>query len=424
MKKWVHDDSGLLRHGSIMMAGTLIGALCNAAFHMVIGRVIPNAEYGALVAMLGLILAVGTPMLAVQNTLAHYIAILQRENRSAEIRSLFWRWLRIFVALAIGVVMVALVFRNTLAAFWHVSPALILTTFTVLAITLWLSLLYGLLQGMQSFVWLAIAPQAWGALRLLLGWALAIFVAAQAIAAVVAQGIGVVAVLLLGGIAIRQMRLPRGRAGGAAPGAWRYLSASLVALAGYAMLMNLDATLAKHYFDAETAGLFAKAAVIARTAVFLPVPIATVLFPKVSSHGEPTAASWSLLRRALALASLLVATAAGICIFWPQLPWTILYGPWTPDIAPHAAQWTRAMALAMSPLALAYILLNFELAQRRFTRCYSLIPCALGYIGGVVIWHQTPLQIAAVLGAMNLLAVALLGRYPIQWAATKNSPKT
>ena len=266
MNNRLHDDSGLLRQSILMMAGTLIGALCNAAFHMAVGRILPNAEYGALAAMLGLILVVGTPMLAVQNTLAHYIAILQRENRAAEIRPLCLRWLRFFVALAIIMVAAAIFFRHQLAAFWHVSPALIVTTFAVLAITLWLSLLYGLLQGMQAFVWLAIAPQAWGALRLLLGWAFTAFVAAQALLAVVAQGIGVIAVLLLGAIAIRQMQLPRGRAGTPPPDTLRYLGASLVALVGYAMLMNLDATLAKHYFDAETSGLFSKAATIARTA--------------------------------------------------------------------------------------------------------------------------------------------------------------
>ena len=412
MNNRLHDDSGLLRQSILMMAGTLIGALCNAAFHMAVGRILPNAEYGALAAMLGLILVVGTPMLAVQNTLAHYIAILQRENRAAEIRPLCLRWLRFFVALAIIMVAAAIFFRHQLAAFWHVSPALIVTTFAVQAITLWLSLLYGLLQGMQAFVWLAIAPQAWGALRLLLGWAFTAFVAAQALLAVVAQGIGVIAVLLLGAIAIRQMQLPRGRAGTPPPDTLRYLGASLVALVGYAMLMNLDVTLAKHYFDSETAGLFARAAVIARTAVFLPTPIATVLFPKVTTRGEQTAESWRLLRRARALAGLLVAAAAGVCVLWPQLPWTILYGRWTPDIATHAAQWTRAMALAMSPLAMASVLLNFNLAQRRFVWCYSLIPCALGYIGGVAIWHDSPWQLAAVLGVMNLLAAILL------WAAS------
>ena len=52
VRSW-KDESGLIRHGSILMIGNLVGAVCNAGFHMVVGRpqVLSNAEYGALVAM-------------------------------------------------------------------------------------------------------------------------------------------------------------------------------------------------------------------------------------------------------------------------------------------------------------------------------------------------------------------------------------
>ena len=174
------------------------------------------------------------------------------------------------------------------------------------------------------------------------------------------------------------------------------------------MLMNLDATLAKHYFDAETSGLFSKAATIARTAVFLPVPIATVLFPKVTSAGDLTDESWKLLGRALAFAGMLIASVAAVCVVIPQLPWTILYRAWPVESAPAAALLTRAMVLAMSPLALAYLLLNFEMAQRRFFWCYGLVPCGLAYVGGVARFHAHPVQVAWVLGGLNLVAVGLL----------------
>ena len=62
----------------------------------------------------------------------------------------------------------------------------------------------------------------------------------------------------------------------------------------------------------------------------------------------------------------------------------------------------------MCPLALAYLMLNFEMAQRRFRWCYALVPCGLVYVGGVALFHQRPLQIALLLGAMNLLAAVLL----------------
>ena len=66
------------------------------------------------------------------------------------------------------------------------------------------------------------------------------------------------------------------------------------------------------------------------------------------------------------------------------------------------------MVLAMSPLALAYLLLNFEMAQRRFFWCYGLVPGGLAYVGLVARFHSQPLQIALALGALNLAVVGLL----------------
>ena len=261
---------------------------------------------------------------------------------------------------------------------------------------------------MQAFGWLAWVPQAWGAVRMALGWAFTALISATAVAAVWAQGAGVLAVLALGALALVRMHLPHASAAARPRGTYRYLGSALVCLFGYASLMNLDTPLVKHYFDAETTGLFAKAAMIARTAVFLPVPVATALFPKVTSTGELTDESWRLLGRALAFGGALIAGVAGICLLWPQLPWTILYGRWPDAAAAPAAQLTRAMALAMSPLALAYILLNFEMAQRRFFWCLGLVPCAIAYVGGVALFHARPVQVALVLGVLNLVAVTLL----------------
>lgn len=405
------DESGLYRHGILLVAGTFIGAVFNAGFHMVVGRtqVLSNGEYGSLVAMLGIILVVSTPMLALQNTLAHFTAELVKDGRRGEARGLFWHWVYRFAALSAAIIAGAVVFRAPLAAFWGgIDPRLIVLAFAVLAASLWMSLFYGLLQGMQSFAWLAWAPQAWGAIRLVLGGVFTIFISATALAALAAQGLGVLAVLALSLWAVRTLGLPRERAAVRPRETYRYFGSAFICLTGYAMLMNLDTVLAKHYFGAEAVGLFAKAATIARIAVFLPVPIATVLFPKVTSTGDLTDESWGLLGRALAFAGLLIVAVAGVCLLWPQLPWTILYGAGSAADAASAAALTRAMVLAMAPLALAYLLLNFEMAQRRFSWCYALVPCGVAYVGLVARFHAHPLQIAAALGAANLLAAGLL----------------
>ena len=406
------DEAGLVRHGSLLVAGSLVGAVFNAGFHMAMGRpqVLPNAEYGSLVAMLGIVLAAGTPMMAVQNTLAHFISRFEREGRRDEALGLFRHWLELFLALGAAIATAAFWFRVPLAAFWGgVDPRLVAATFAVLAASLWMNVFYGLLQGLQMFGWLAWVPQAWGATRLLLGVAFAVWISSTALSAIAAQGVGVAAVLALCAWAVRGVRLPPRAPAGARPrGTYRYLGASLACLGGYAALMNLDTALAKTFFDGETVGLFAKAATIARIAVFLPVPVAMALFPKVSTSGELTDASWRLLLRALGFAGAIIAAVAGVCLLAPQLPWTILSGPRPAAEAALAAALTRAMVAAMAPLAMAYLLLNFEMAQRRFRSASALVACGAAYVGGVALFHGHPLHLAAVLGAANVAALAAL----------------
>ena len=414
------DDSGLLRHGTLMVIGTFAGALCNAGFHMVSGRLLAPDAYGALVAMLGIILAFSQPALALQNTLAHRIALLRQSGNAAAVPAYFRRWLPWPVFLLIPLLpAIAWLFRAPLGAFWHVDPVLPVLAIALLAPTLGMSLFSGLWQGMQSFLWLAFAPQAWGVVRLTLGAALMLLGLRTATAPLLAQLAGVLLVLLLGWLYLRALPQspPQPQVLQApAPGLsspLRYLLFSCLSLVGYGLLMNFDTALAKHLYPATasaTAGLFAKAATIARTAVFLPVPIAAALFPKVATDGTLPPDTARLLRRALLYAGLLVAAAAAACLLLPQLPWLILYGPCPPDDAPLAHSLVRSLTLAMSPLALVYLLLNFEMAQNRFRRPLLLLPCAALYILLSFLLNPAlgPHSIPAALLIVSLLSLLLL----------------
>lgn len=407
---------GLFRHGSLLMLGNLLGAACNAGFHMVTGRWLPNSEYGALVAMLGVILVISTPMGALQNTVAHYTATLQAAGRRDEIFSFLAFWFRRLILVSLLVLAGVWVCLPRLAAFWGppVDEGLVMLTCGVLCASLFMIPFSGLQQGLQAFGWLAFAPQGWGFFRLLFAGVFIALGFPTAFAALGAQGIGVLVVLLMGGVSLWALKIPLTRGTTHCEGSQRYLFASLACLAGYAALMNLDATLAKHYFDAETAGVFARTATIARTAIFLPAPFVVALFPKVSAAARSRGGALPLLYAGLAL------TAGFILLIWagylavPKLAWWILYGGLPPAAEIHAAlglsplRLTFAMLVAQTPLALASVMLHYQMAQRRFIGGYLLPVCAGLYIFGVHLFHQTAAQIPLVLGLMNLLALVIL----------------
>ena len=376
------DTSGFFRHGALLMAGTLLGSLFNAAFHVVAGRSLPGKEYAALVAMLGIILALGQPMLAVQNTVAHYISRLVALGRSAEVFPFFAKaapaWLLVLPPVFAALAALA---HPWLSMVWPVPVSLHCLVAALIPLTLWMSLFSGLWQGLQDFPRLAFIPQLWGVVRFFLTVAAVFLGFRTALWPLSAQLAGVLLVMAFGFAYLAARRpadpAPLRPCPGAPPLA--YLLKAVLALAAFGVLMNFDTSLALR-FHPDRAGLFAKAATIARTAVFLPVPLAAALFPKVSSDGDAPPDTRRLLLRALAAATVVLACVLAACLLLPGLPWFILYGRCPEADLPAARALVRAMSLAMTPLAFAYLLLNFEISQSRFLRPLLLLPLALLYV--------------------------------------------
>ncbi|MCG2659142.1 MAG: hypothetical protein L6437_02715, partial [Kiritimatiellae bacterium] len=200
----------------------------------------------------------------------------------------------------------------------------------------------------------------------------------------------------------------------ALPGTYAYLGHTLMVLACFAFLMNADMLIVKHYFSPDQSGFYARAATIGRTIIFLPTPIAVALFPKTVSDGAASAQHNRLLWKALFYTAIIIFPAALVCALFPQLPLGVLYRDWQPGAA--MCRLVRCTIWAMSPLSLAFIIMNFELSQNRFRIILPLILCVAGYLIGVALWHASVLQIVAVLAAVSVLVLLVLAWWlPWRW---------
>ena len=278
----------------------------------------------------------------------------------------------------------------------------------ILAMTFFTPVISASLRGIQAFWWASVSGMSWGVVRLAVGGALVYFVAASAKWALVGQGVGVivsVSIAMAGLWIILRKSLPTDQA---MPSTQAYLWRTLVVMACFAFLMNADMLIVKHYFSPDQSGFYARAATIGRMIIFLPMPIAGALFPKTVSNGATSAQHNRLLWKALFYTAIIIVPGAMVCAFFPQLPLGILYHDWQPDAA--MCRLVRCTIWAMSPLGLAFIIVNFELSQNRFRIIMPLILCVAGYLIGVTLWHNTVFQIVAVLATVSVLALlALVG---------------
>jgi O-antigen/teichoic acid export membrane protein len=403
------DRDNLIKHSLVVLILAHTAGAANLLFHVVMGRTLSKEEYGILVSMLGIALIFTTPMVAMQNTLAHFAARLVQENRAGDIRGLIRTWIRKIFIVGAPLCLLIIIMSGRLAAALHLpnSLPLVITTCAILA-ALFVPVLAGALQGTQSFVWMSVTANAWGIVRLMAGAALVVFVSATALSGLTAYAAGMVASLAIGFAAIALVVPREGSTGQNADQSDSYFLLSLASVLGYSVLMYADMILVKRFFtDPEDYGNYARAATIARTMVFLPQPIAGALFPKVVSDGSRSEADTGRLVKALLFGCIIIAVSLALCVVFPQLLLLALYK----DAAPTAAmiKLVRAVSCAMAPLGLTFLLMNFELAQRRFACLWILFACAAALVGGICLFHSSLLSIVAVLACcatMSTLALA------------------
>lgn len=401
------DHDRLLRHSLLLLAATQVGNLAAAFYQIFLMRQLPRSEYGILAAMIGLIVIVTTPLDALRTAAAHYAARYCQAGSPGLIRGMVFGWGKVMAGLALALLAATVAGRFWLADFFQLpSSSILIMTGAVLAGSLFMPLLAGALQGMQAFGWYATSTQSWGVVRLAAGVALVLWVQASAMMALLGQGAGVLACLAIGwcGLQLALRGKPSARMETLAGGGLYFIK-SLLVLAGYAVLVNADVCIVKHYFSPDQAGGFARAATIARSIIFLSMPIAGAMFPKVVSEGIVSEQDRRTLLRALGYAAgLVLAGCLGASLLAGPI-WRVFVGQW-----PEAAELKllRMILWAMSPLGLAYLMLNFELAQRRFQWLGLVVVCALAYGGGALVWHASLAQFVTLMAAVNAAALAAL----------------
>lgn len=413
----------LFRHGVLLMAATQVANASNLLFQVVMGRTLSAEQYGELASMLGIILVLATPMDAVRTAMAHYASRLSGEGRGEGVRALLGRGFRMMTWAALPVLLVTAFLGPALAGWFHISSwRPVVLAGLIIAGSFYMPVFIGGLQGIQAFGWMACAQHSWSVVRLAAGGALVWTVAPLAQWGLAGHLAGVLSSIAWGwaGMRVLPRRAPGGT--GTAPGGMvRYFGYSLLILGGFAVLMNADIIMVKRLFSPLEAGLFARAATIGRSVVFVSVPIAMAMFPKVTSAGEVAAGTRGTLVRAFVFAGLIVLAAVGAVTLWPALPLRVLFRVAEPDAAMTAL--VRSVTWAMAPLGLVYLAVHFELAQHRFRPVAATLACAAAYVLAVAFRHETVQQVVQALAVCSWLAVVwLLAGLPWRRRAAEGVP--
>jgi O-antigen/teichoic acid export membrane protein len=392
-----HHAAFFRQSGWLMIANVGGGAVMYAVHFLAKSKNVSAAEYGAFGVMLAVAMCV--PNLPLQMVFAQQTARALATNRERDLAGMIrLAWLGTFglcLLLALGV----WIWQAEILSAWKLaSPAGLWITVLVVLFSLWLPLFWGVLQGQQDFFWLGWSNIFNSVGRFSVAAALVILVGWGAVGMMVGVCLGLAVAIGVGIWQTRGLwRLP------AQPFDWRDLLAQIVPLmlgfGAVQFLFTADTMFVKAYFPGDETGFYVSAGTMSRALMWLVVPLATVMFPKIV-HSVARSEKSNLLGVVLFGTAVLAAGGAlGLTVLGP---WIIkfVYKDSYVQVASAVLPW---YAWAMVPLSLAYALVNNLLARSQFRIVPVLLLLAAAYGVALTQFHDSLITVLKTLGVFNLL---------------------
>jgi glycosyltransferase involved in cell wall biosynthesis/O-antigen/teichoic acid export membrane protein len=357
---------------------------------VVISRMLGPADYGALAALLAIVLVLSVPFGVIQTAVADKTATLCSTGPVGAVRELGESTLKTTMPFAWAAGLVVALLAPLLSVFLNVDivSALLLAPFVVASVPT--SVAQGVLQGQERFRSLAALQLTTALLRLALGISL-VWAGLGVIGAVLATALGAALTVPL---AFRILRVGRR--------AWRAARRTLAAVRGdlgtallgltcFWLLAEADVALARHFLGGDESGYYSSAGLVARALLFLPAAVGTVAFPRFVSARADDAERMRWLRAStVGVGALALVGFAGLVVLREPLI-VVAFGERFAD----AADLLPILAVAMGWMAVVNVLVYFHIAMASRAYLISLAGVVVE-AAAIAAFHETAEQVALV----------------------------
>lgn len=268
-----------MRHGLILSTAMLFAGALDYLVNVLVGRWLAPIEYGVFVAIAAILQVFLYLSIAIRNVVAFYAAELTAGANHSGLAALWqrtWRWAWKWGLAATAIVTLLSVPSTRMLRLsstwplWAAAPM-------VLALFL-RPITDGVLQGMQAFGRLGLVHVSQALVRLFFTAGL-IWVGCRAAGAIFALPLACFTALALAWLWLRPQI---GHVGGVTTRrvSWHYSACTLLGLAGFGLLVNLDALFVKRFFSPAVAGNYGPIVTVAKVCLFFPMAFGMILLPK------------------------------------------------------------------------------------------------------------------------------------------------
>ena len=388
----------------VLIAGTGATAALSLAYSVYVARTLGPEAFADYAAAISFVFICSVATGLINPTVARFAAEYHSRAEHGKILALATEVSkRVSLYGVAGIIVAVLVLRPLARFFQFQSDLTLLVAFGIAYLNLLLSVVRGLLRGVQHFGQLSGNNILEGALRLSIGVAL-LHVAANATLGLAGYALAIVVVLLVSPLQLR--RLWRGcepqKLDGAA--VRRFTGPILLLTAATVGFQNFDMLFAKRLFTDTDASLYGAAATLARMVSVLVTPFTTLMLPLMTSLYEQRRGTTQTFLRVCGYFLLLVSIPLVVFCLWPE--W-IMVRAYTAAFA-GAGGVLRCLSLARLLGYLAHMICLLLAARSSFQFLYIYLPGLGMMILGLSIWNASPLAMSvAVLVVQGVTLVAI-----------------
>lgn len=348
---------------------TLVGNGAAYLLSMIAARVLSPEAFGALGALLGLLVIISTIGIATQALTARRVAVAGDDLLDVEGQAI-----RLSVIIAIVIAVVGLGLSWPLAAIFQIPYAALATGIASIGFVVIGSAAMGIAQGREQH-----AALSWAFIANGVGRALGGVLGVLFLRNVTGVGVGILVGCAVGAFIAYRISCPGRWASAIGPGVAVEFGHVIHALAVLFTLTNVDVLLARVFLTEYESGEYAVGVLLAKIAFFLPNAIIIVLFPKMTAGRNNRT-----VYLATGLTALVGAVIVAFSYVFGELVIRILGGAQYTELGSEA--WL--FALEGSAFALVQVLLYARLATQDRKAAIAVWAALVALVGIVTFWRN------------------------------------
>jgi O-antigen/teichoic acid export membrane protein len=397
------DD--LFKNTVWIFSGSMVANLFNYLFQITMGRMLSVQTFGEMNALFSTMIIFSVPFASITNFLAKGISSSYALEQYQQANYLIIRSYKSLLIVGAVLFLFGFSFSKLISDYLKISsmtPVLLL--FALVFVSMIIPIHIGVLQGIQRIKDLSLLSAGSGFFK----YAFCLVL--------VAFGLGlngimigtILSSLLIGYVSFQPVarHLKKGQSPPSDNPYHLYAYAFPVLLANLALaiLTQADIILVKYFFPPHEAGIYSSAAIIGKIVMYLPAAIVISLFPMVAYSRARSESTRSLILKSLGMTMVLSGSGALILYLFSGPVVSFFFG----DRFHSAVPLIGLFGLAMLPMALITIVMNYNLA--RGARYFTLIMLlsALIQISGIILFHGTLMNIVTVILISGLFCISLL----------------